>query len=272
MPEWAVEYSQLSDIGRVRRNNEDFVDCFLPHSASLLTSHGCMAVLADGVGGAAAGEIASEYAVKCALHEYYRSNSGSPGRRLRRAVEAVNAAIFAHNAQRRDHRDMATTLVAAVIRGARVFVANVGDSRAYLVDDSAIVQITRDHSLVAEMIDEGSITKEQALIHPYRNVILRSLGPHASVRIDVFCRRIKPRQTLLLCSDGLTRQVKDAEIAEIVTTNTVVEAGKQLVQLANDRGGGDNTSVSITRILESQRKSDPGIDEQLPCCPSWDDY
>jgi len=272
MPEWAVECNQLSDIGRVRRHNEDYAGCFLPRSLQLLASHGCMYVLADGVGGAAAGEVASQYTVKRVIHNYFRDGIRSPSRRLRRAIEAANTDIFVHNSERRDHREMATTLVAAVIRNDRLFVANVGDSRAYLINGEAIVQITRDHSLVAEMVSEGTITTEQALTHPYRNVILRSVGPHAKVKIDLFCRHIKPCQTLLLCSDGLTHRVMDHEIAQIVTANTAADATQRLVQLANERGGQDNITVSITRILEDEFTRGSRTDEQLPPNPSWEDF
>ena len=272
MPEWAVECSQQTDIGRVRRQNEDFVSCFLPADPRRLASHGSLFVLADGVGGAAAGEVASEYAVKSVIHRYFEDQTGSPGRRLCRAVASTNNEIFARNGQRNDHREMATTVVAAVIRGGRLFVANVGDSRAYLVDDRRILQITRDHSLVAEMVNDGTITAEQAQTHPFRNVILRSIGPSATVSIDIFCRRVRPAHILVLCSDGLTRRVEDVEIAQITREKPPAEAARQLIKLANDRGGEDNITVSVTRVLKDEIRSDSGADEHLPPRPSWEDF
>jgi serine/threonine protein phosphatase PrpC len=271
MPEWVVESSQLSDVGLKRRYNEDYVGSYEPGRSAKLETHGRLYVLADGVGGAAAGEVASQYTVKKIIHAYYQSTYGEPGARLQQAIEEANADVFAKNLNQPDHREMATTVVAAVVHGDELIVANVGDSRAYLVRKEAIEQITEDHSLVAEMINDGSITAEQAETHPYRNVILRSIGAHENVKVDLFFRRLDPEDIFILCSDGLTRHVNKDELASIIRTYPPAEAARQLVKLSNERGGYDNITVSITRITADQMQGEATADEQLPEAPSWDD-
>ncbi len=271
MPEWVVESSQLSDVGLKRRYNEDYVGFYEPGSSAKLGTHGRLYVLADGVGGAAAGEIASQYAVKKIIHTYYQSANGEPGALLQQAIEGANADVYAKNLDQPDHREMATTVVAAVVHGDELIVANVGDSRAYLVRKEAIEQITEDHSLVAEMISDGSITAEQAETHPYRNVILRSIGAHENVKVDLFFRRLEPNDIFILCSDGLTRHVNKDELADIIRRYPPAEAARQLVKLSNERGGYDNITVSITRITPDQMQGEATTDEQLPEAPNWDD-
>ncbi len=271
MPEWMVESSQLSDVGLKRRYNEDYVGFFEPGYSDKLATHGRLYVLADGVGGAAAGEVASQYTVKKIIHSYYESAHGEPGPRLQQAIEGANADVFAKNLNQPDHREMATTVVAAVVHGDELIVANVGDSRAYLVRKEAIEQITEDHSLVAEMINDGSITAEQAETHPYRNVILRSIGAHENVKVDLFFRRLNPNDVFILCSDGLTRHVNKDELATIIRSHSPAEAAHQLVKLSNERGGLDNITVSITRITADQVRDEATTVEQLPEAPSWDD-
>jgi serine/threonine protein phosphatase PrpC len=271
MPEWVVESSQLSDVGLKRRYNEDYVGFYEPGRSAKLATHGRLYVLADGVGGAAAGEVASQYTVKKIIHAYYQSSQGEPGTRLQQAIEGANADVFARNSNQPDHREMATTVVAAVVHGDELIVANVGDSRAYLVRKEAIEQITEDHSLVAEMINDGSITAEQAETHPYRNVILRSIGAHDNVKVDLFFRQLNPDDVFILCSDGLTRHVNKDELADIIRAHPPAEAARQLVTLSNERGGYDNITVSITRITANQIQDDVTAVDQLPEAPNWDD-
>ncbi len=271
MPEWVVESSQLSDVGLKRRYNEDFVGFYEPGHSARLETHGRLYVLADGVGGAAAGEIASQYTVRKIIYAYYQSTHGELGARLQQAIEGANADVFARNVNQPDHREMATTVVAAVVHGDELIVANVGDSRAYLVRKEAIEQITEDHSLVAEMINDGSITAEQAETHPYRNVILRSIGAHENVKVDLFFRRLTPDDVFILCSDGLTRHVNKDELAAVIRTHPPAEAARQLVKLSNERGGYDNITVSITRMTPIQMQGEATNGEQLPEAPNWDD-
>jgi serine/threonine protein phosphatase PrpC len=271
MPEWMVESSQLSDVGQKRRHNEDYVGFYEPGQIADLETHGRLYVLADGVGGAAAGEIASQYTVKKIIHSYYQSSHDDAATQLRRAIDGANADIFAQNLSRTDRREMATTVVAAVIQGNQLTVANVGDSRAYIVRGESIEQITEDHSLVAELISDGSITAEQAETHPYRNVILRSVGAHETVQVDIFYRQLVPDDLLILCSDGLVRHVSGQELADIARAYSPSEAAQRLVALANERGGDDNITISITHISNSPVHGKVTGAGQLPEMPRWED-
>ena len=272
MPEWMVVSSQLSDVGQKRKHNEDYVGYYEPGHITDLKAHGRLYVLADGVGGAAAGDIASRYAVIKIISEYYRQDIGDdPGTRLRRAIEEANANIAGQNRDRSDHRQMATTVVAAVIRGDDLTVANVGDSRAYLIRGYSFDQVTEDHSLMAEMINDGVITPDQAANHPYRNVILRSVGAYETVQVDLFTRHVVPDDILILCSDGLTQLVSNQELAEITRAHPPAESARQLVGLANERGGDDNISVSITLISHDQVEGDITDAGELPEVPRLED-
>jgi protein phosphatase len=166
---------------------------------------------------------------------------------------------------------MATTVVAAVIRGDALIVANVGDSRAYVIRGDSIEQITEDHSLIAEMLNDGVINAEQAATHPYRNVILRSVGAYETVQVDLFARQIAPEDILVLCSDGLTHLVSNQELVDIVGAHSPAEAAQSLVALANERGGDDNISVSITYISHEKMEGDIPGTGQLPDTPRWED-
>lgn len=250
MPKLTIEMKYLTDVGRKRRHNEDFVDFYEPVDPENLILNGRLYIVADGVGGGAAGEVASEYAVKKVLYEYYRSTGQDLGERLRSVIYIANADIFEHVEQRPELGRMGTTVVAVVIRGDELVVANVGDSRAYMVRNGEIYQITRDHSLVAKLVEEGSITPEEAERHPKRNVLLRSIGADPDVYPDIFEGNLKPGDQIVLCSDGLTRYVSDDEILGVATRMPTDCAVRQLVDMANKRGGKDNISVMLLRAAE----------------------
>jgi serine/threonine protein phosphatase PrpC len=237
MTEFVIEMASQTDVGRKRRHNEDYVGCFEPTDAEELLESGRLYIVADGVGGGAAGEVASEYAVRKVLYEYYQSTDPNLAERLKAAVRAAHADLYDHVDRHPEMRRMGTTLVAAAIRGDRLVVCNVGDSRAYLVRENRIRQITRDHSLVAQLVEEGSITPEEAETHPRRNVVLRSIGVDPSVHPDVFTEQLQVGDQILLCSDGLTRHVSDEAILHEVTRTRADRAVKRLVDMANVRGG-----------------------------------
>lgn len=270
MPEWMVESSQLSDVGQKRHHNEDYVGFYEPGQTADLETHGRLYVLADGVGGATAGDIASQYTVNKIIHTYYQSTEGDLATRLRQAIEEANDDVFAQNLNRSAHREMATTVVAAIICGSDLIVANVGDSRAYIIQGETIEQITEDHSLMTEMINDGIITIEEAATHPYRNVILRSVGAYEAIQVDLFSRQLAPDDILILCSDGLTRLVNNHEIFGTARAFPPAEAVRQLVALANERGGDDNISVSITHISHDQVQGETSGAGQLPEMPRWE--
>jgi PPM family protein phosphatase len=241
-----INASLRTDVGRVRDHNEDFITYREPIDEADEALHGWLYLVADGVGGADAGEVASQFASERTL-ENYLNDSQNPdwGRRLIDAMQTANTDLRQMVAERDDSSRMATTMVAVVVQGDRAFFANVGDSRGYLWRDGAIEQVTKDQSLVAKLVEEGAITAEEAEFHPRRNVILYSLGSERNPKIDLFEKTVLPGDIILLCSDGLTRHVADPELAQMVANTDPALATESLIELANERGGQDNISVAI---------------------------
>ena len=231
--------------GRVRNNNQDFVAWREPSDTADEEKHGWLYILADGAGGMDAGEVASRFATERTLHHYLDDDEPDWGRRLQEAMQKANADLREMSARHEGNNRMATTMVAVVIVGGRAYVANVGDSRAYFWREGVLSQITKDQSLVAQLLDEGAITAEEAAVHPRRNVILFSLGSERTPKIDIFDLELEADDRLLLCSDGLTRHVRDDEIETIVGQQQASEATDTLIGLANERGGQDNVSVGV---------------------------
>ncbi|MGH2536552.1 MAG: Stp1/IreP family PP2C-type Ser/Thr phosphatase [Candidatus Promineifilaceae bacterium] len=236
-----------TDPGRVRSHNEDFVAAYEPADAAEARRNGWLYLVADGVGGAKAGEIASQVVCQRVLHHYLAAEAGPAGweERLTAAIQAANADLRQLIGQQAAGERMATTLVALLIHDGRATFANVGDSRGYLWRAGELSQITEDHSLVARLVAEGAISGEEALTHPRRNVILRSLGPEAEPQIDLHTLELQLDDRLLLCSDGLTRHVSPAELAEFMEAEDLAATAASLVALANERGGEDNISVAL---------------------------
>ena len=237
-----------TDPGLVRGHNEDFVAVYEPQTPDDHLLHGSLYIVADGVGGADAGEVASQYASERAQYHYLQSsNEQGWGHRLIEAMQAANTDLRRLAAEREDSRRMATTMVAAVIQDARAYIGNVGDSRAYLLRGGSLVQVTRDQSLVARLVEEGALTPEEAVKYPYKNVILYSIGSEKRPPIDLFEVDLEPGDLLLLCSDGLTRHVDDGEIAAILLDEPPQSAAESLVRLARERGGEDNITVALVQ-------------------------
>ena len=212
-----------------------------------------MFAVADGMGGHQAGEVASSMALSV-VGQYIEDNIGliSPEKLVEKAASAANAALYTKASSSTKFRQMGTTLTLLYREGDTAYLAHVGDSRAYLFREGQLKRITRDHSLVATLVEEGEITEEQARTHPQRNIILRALGLEPQVEIDVFAVRILPGDVFLLASDGLTGLVPDTEIARVmVTEGGPAEWSRLLVDAALDAGGTDNVSVVVVRILES---------------------
>lgn len=237
-----------TDTGRVRGHNEDFVSHWEPSNIEEENQHGWLYIVADGVGGADAGEVASEMTTDRTIEHYLaHADELNWGQRLLKAMQAANTELRQYVLERNDNSRMATTMVAAVLRENKAYIANVGDSRGYLWRNGRIQQVTKDQSLVAKLVEEGAITEEEAHYHPRRNVILYSLGSERSPKIDLFEHALQKGDMLLLCSDGLTRHVADEEIALILSEDPPDRATSRLIQKANERGGEDNISVAIIR-------------------------
>ncbi len=244
--------------------NEDTVLVYQPPDPQRVRLDGSLYIVADGMGGAQRGKVASYYAAARVMHAYYNSQEPDLGLRLREAVEIANAELYAYAQRRPELVKLGTTIVAAVIRGEQMHVASVGDSRAYVIREGEIHQITRDHTLVQQLIDEGAITPEEARNHPRRSVVLRLLGAAETVEVDVIDFRLRPDDAVVLCSDGLTTQLDSSEIAGIVWTSSPRAAAETLVQKAYDRGSKDNISV-VTALL---RDGAPAIQVETP--HTWD--
>jgi serine/threonine protein phosphatase PrpC len=214
-------------------------------------ARGRLYAVADGMGGHAAGEVASQLALDTLLQQYYNSDETPlpPAIRLERAVLEANLDIYEQAVAVDAQAGMGTTLVAAVIHEDRLTVANVGDSRAYLVRDGEAIQITEDHSWVAEQVKLGVMTDEQAENHAYRNVVTRCLGHKPGIQVDIFEHRLQAGDAILLCSDGLSNQVPADEIARVVTGHTPDESTDKLVDLANRAGGPDNITALVVQVV-----------------------
>ncbi len=244
-----IDASMLTDRGRVRDHNEDFVACQEPTTLDESAKNGWLYILADGVGGTDAGEVASRLATERTLHHFLASEEKADwGERLCQAIQAANADLRQMIAGQSSNSRMATTMVATVLHDDGATIANVGDSRGYHWKRGYLRQVTKDQSLVARLVEEGAITEEEALNHPRKNVILHSLGAENSPQIDLYQLSLAPGEQVVLCSDGLTRHVMDEEIAAIIGEKEPAYAAEQLIRLANDRGGEDNISVAILRI------------------------
>jgi serine/threonine protein phosphatase PrpC len=242
--------AKLTDVGRKRPHNEDYVEFYVPPDPEQRARKGAIYLVADGMGGHQAGEVASQGAVELVVHQYYSDPDPDVGASLVRAIRAANKQIHGQAQADPSKSGMGTTLVAAVVLGRKVYVANVGDSRAYLINRTGITQITEDHSWVEEQVRAGLLTPEQARKHPQRNLVTRALGSKPTVEVDLFEGEMGSGDTLLLCSDGLTGRVQDQEIAATVREHLPMEATRLLVAQANERGGNDNITVLIVRAQE----------------------
>lgn len=249
-----MDVGARTDVGRVRENNED---------AFRVVDELELYVVSDGMGGEAHGEVASALAIETII-EHCESSLQNPStaffgetrpefsprtNRLTSAVSLANRRIYESAERNLQQRGMGATVVAAWIEGPRLSLAHVGDSRAYLLRAGALEQLTADHSLVAEQVRQGLITPQQAESSELQNVLTRALGPHEDIAIDSSETMLLPGDTLLLCTDGVTRMVSDEEIASILQTTTGAQAAAgSLVELANENGGIDNSTVVIVHV------------------------
>jgi protein phosphatase len=231
-----AEHFHDSDLGRQRQGNEDNYYVRAP-----------LFVVADGMGGAQAGEVASELAV--AQFEHGLPDGRDPAEALVELIQAGNAQIHAQARADAPRAGMGTTVTAAYLTDDVVVVAHVGDSRAYLLRDGDLIRLTKDHSLVGELVARGKLTEEQAEQHPQRSVITRALGPEANVQVDVDIFPAKAGDLFLLCSDGLTSMVHEPQLRPLFDDSESLETlGKRLIDAANAAGGRDNITVILFRL------------------------
>jgi protein phosphatase len=247
-----VRFSARTHVGMRREVNQDAYGSGEPGEATLL-------VVCDGMGGHAAGEVASTLGVETIVAAYRAELA--PGEALREAFTAANKRIYEEG-----RGSMGTTGVAALFLHNVLHVANVGDSRAYLVREDEIVQISQDHSFVSDQVAAGLMTPEQARSSNIRNIITRALGHSADVQVDLFSAPLRPGDTVVLSSDGMHGLITDEEIAEVTGVLTLEEAAQRLVDTANERGGTDNITVVIARVdeLDAGAPGDPRSAETRP--------
>lgn len=235
-----------TDRGRVRTDNQD------AYFAGKITDDSVFAVVCDGMGGANAGNVASELAVRH-ISEYvirsYRDGMDMTDteKTLKNAIVSANISLYDKAVNNAELAGMGTTAVAAFVKDGTAVIAHVGDSRIYLVNGE-IKQLTRDHSVVQSLIESGKITPEDAKVHPRKNVITRALGAEEDVAVDSDCINLSDGDTLLLCSDGLTNFLDDKDILTVFQNNDISAVAERLVEEANKNGGGDNiTVVTVTK-------------------------
>jgi protein phosphatase len=250
-----ITHEAITDVGRKRKGNEDslFVN---------LDQH--LFVVADGMGGHAAGEVASKVAVE-AINEFVELTSGDEeitwpfgldenisydGNRLKTAIRFANRKVLEATRERSEYEGMATTVAAVLVDGSSANLGHVGDSRVYLLRAGRIEQLTSDHSWVNEQIQSGVISADQARSHPLRNVVTRALGGKPDLQVDMQVHKIEAGDVLLLCSDGLTTMITDDDILRLVTEadTDIAKAAQALVAAANARGGEDNITVLLLRF------------------------
>ena len=241
----AAETTCKTDTGRQRRDNEDSAFARAP-----------VFVVADGMGGAQAGEVASRIAIEA--FEQGLPGEGNPEERLATRVREANHQIYERSRADRGRAGMGTTLTAAYVDDAHVAIAHVGDSRAYLFRDGTLQRLTQDHSLVDELVRRGKLTEEQAAEHPQRSIITRALGPEPDVEVDTWTYPARPGDVVLLCSDGLTSMISEERVRAILEAHDNLDAAAEaLISEANEAGGRDNITVVLFRLEEADGQDAP---------------
>jgi PPM family protein phosphatase len=249
LSKFEIVASIQTDKGCVRSSNEDNGRYVVPSDSAILINKGVLAIVADGMGGHSAGEVASQIAVEVVSQVYYQYE-GEHHQALEQAFKKANASIL--EAARKDNelRGMGTTCTALVLCNNLAYAAHVGDSRLYMVRDNQLYLMTEDHSAVMEMVKHGIIKPEEARHHPDKNVILRALGTNPNLEVSTWSEPVLVQEgdTFLLCSDGLYDLVEDEEILQILISTDPFAAGEQLINLAKQRGGHDNITVAILNL------------------------
>lgn len=236
-----MRYAARSEQGK-RPQNED--NLFIPSRPGDIP----LAVVADGMGGHNAGNMASSLAVETAVAELRKGGMGGPESLLQKALAKANSTVYTYSFTHPNCRGMGTTIVLALVFKSRYVAANIGDSRLYHFDGTDLTQISRDHSYVAELLAAGQITQEQALRHPRRNIITRALGTNETERADIFKGEWKQGDMLLLCTDGLYDVLDDRDMARVLRESaSLEEACKELVDIALYGGSSDNISVVLVQ-------------------------
>ena len=242
----------ITDVGKMRTTNQDFVFSSMTPVGNLPN----LFIVADGMGGHKAGDLASRYTVETFINDVRNSEEENPISIIEAAIRTANEALMEKAMESDDYEGMGTTFVVATFIEHSLYIANVGDSRLYLVNNE-IMQITRDHSLVEEMISLGELDKEKARVHAKKNIITKAIGAEIELIPDFFEVECSPGDIILMCSDGLSNMIEDKDIKNIINEGTELsDIAHRLIKVANNNGGKDNIAVVLI---------EPGYDEVNLC-------
>lgn len=237
----------ISDIGKMRENNQD---AFYESKDPLLP----LFFVADGMGGHKAGEVASSMAMDTIKKNFLHAKNNLTHEEailklIKKSIEEANIKIYLKSLEKEEYSGMGTTITLAYIYDKKIYIGHVGDSRAYLIQNKEIRQITEDHSYVNELVKTGSITKEEAKTHPKRNMITRAVGTSSIIEMDIIINRYAKNDVLILCSDGLSNMLKEHEINEVfINEEDIQKACLELAYKANNKGGPDNITIVATKF------------------------
>ena len=247
-----------TDVGNVRTNNEDSASFFRIADKDIIREKGYLLIVADGMGGHLAGEVASKMAVDIIGEEYFKETNNSKTEKiLTKAFSNSNKKIFELASTNEQYRGMGTTSTALAIIGQTIYYAHVGDSRAYLYKNGVLTRITEDHTLVQQLVNAGNISAAEADTHPQRNILTNAMGTKGDLRIDTGeCGALlEPGDRLLLCSDGLYDYLNDHEIATILAYESMLDAAESFIAEAKNRGGADNITVILAEMENIARET-----------------
>jgi len=245
-----IEVSVQSDIGCLRKNNEDSFGYWEPDEDEKFARQGRLAIVADGMGGYEGGQEASRLAVDTLVETYRDYDGNDPQQALIEGMQAAHEEIRRYGTDHPALQGMGTTCTAAAIVGDAMHYVHVGDTRLYLIREGQITQVTRDHSYVGRLVEAGMITREEAERHPQRNILTAAVGTTPELIMDSPGRPepLRPGDVIVICTDGLWGQVQDQEILEAIKKQSAEGAGHDLIELARQRGGPDNITVNILRL------------------------
>lgn len=247
-----VKFVARTDMGKVRENNEDKFDFFEPEEEATLARRGSVYLVCDGMGGHEAGQIASELACKTFLYTYYHS-TGTPQEAAHYAAYNANEIIYRMGESIPSRRGMGTTLTALIVCQSEAIITHVGDSRCYLLRDDTFRQITQDHTLVNQWVQQGLLSPEGARHHPYAHMLTQALGVQETVEPDIETLPLQENDLFLLCTDGLTEHLSEEEIAEVLRSQAPANAAWTLVDRALAQGGTDNVTVALIQVKELRK-------------------
>jgi serine/threonine protein phosphatase PrpC len=265
----------LSDLGNIRTNNEDVGMFYRIAEEDITREKGYLLIVADGMGGHKAGEVASKMATEIISQEYFKKNgNGSIEKTLYKAFSTANRKIYELASSQKAYHGMGTTCSAFVVTGDAVYYAHVGDSRGYFLKNNLITRITEDHTYVQELVNKGEITTKEADTHPKRNILTNAMGTKPDLRIDTgkCAYSFENDDRLMLCSDGLYDYIHENELADILNNKPLQEAAEYMIREAKKRGGHDNITVVLAEKTETAIASAPKEtrDVELPQTKEYD--